>query len=262
LTWGSSISDKIAIGRLAGWTGNQWQGDILHAALWRDTLTPYQVHAVYLALREQLSRIVYFGDSITDGTGASDDAHRWRSIVSAAMGYISSINSGVASTTLQNTAQNSVDTIGDAVDDNGYDTCYERVFVYQPGKVAILYGLNDLRLNDEAFSVTAFQNQLLEIVNALAESGLRPANVYIGSPPYIPEDSYADYEPWDGGSREKHDQYRDACANVAASSGAHFVDVYQYMTDNGDDDLIDEDGIHPNDDGHAAIAAAFLAEMA
>ena len=47
----------------------------------------------------------------------------------------------------------------------------------------------------------------------------------------------------------------------ATAKGTKYIDVYQWMLDNGGDDLVSVDGVHPNDAGHAQIAAAFLSVL-
>jgi lysophospholipase L1-like esterase len=209
-------------------------------------------------MRAATNRMVYFGDSITGGEGASDNAHKWTTIVTNARGYTSAIVEGIDGTPLQNTNQNTVDTIGGAVDDNGRDTYTSRVCAHLAKYAVILYGLNDLRLDDAAFSSANFQTDLGELVDGLTASGIPADNIVIGSPPYVPEASYALYDPWDAGSRVKHAAYSAACAAVAATKHTRYADVYGYMTNQGGDSLIGVDGIHPNDSGHAAIAAALL----
>lgn len=201
--------------------------------------------------------MIGFGDSITAGTGATTEAQRWANIVASTRGW-SLINSGISATVLQNTVQNTVAVIGGAVTNNGRDTAATRVTQYTPGRVCILYGLNDLRLNDAAISAENYQNDLGEVVDAIVTAGTPANQIVIGSPPYIPSDSYAENAPWNGGTAEKHATYVAAAAAVAASKGTKYIDVYAWMLANGGDTLISADGIHPNDAGHAQIAAAFL----
>lgn len=170
-------------------------------------------------------------------------------------------NSGVTSITTQNTVQNTVNVTGGAVANNMRDNCATKVSAYAPKNVILLVGLNDLRLNDAAFTVQNFQNDLGEMVDGIVAGGVSESNIVIGSPPYNTEASYAAASPWDGGSRSKHAAYTAACAAVASEKGTKYADVYQYMTDNGGDSLVGVDGIHPNDAGHVAIAAAFLAVL-
>lgn len=203
-----------------------------------------------------LDTLVTFGDSITAGTGASDEAHRWANILASALGYKLQ-NSGTTSTILQNTVQNTVATIGAAADNNGRDTYTTRVTAYSPKAVYILYGLNDLRLNDVAITLALFEVDLTEIITALVSAGITATNIVIGSPSYMTPANYADGSPYNAGTTIKHKLYVGACQNVAAIKGTKYADIYQAMIDGGGDTLMDVDGIHPDDGGHAAIATAF-----
>lgn len=202
--------------------------------------------------------VVGFGDSVTAGSVASDADHRWLNIIAAAKNW-QLINSGDGGTVLENTVQNSVAVIGGAASANGRDTYTARVTAYAPNYVLVLYGLNDLRLNDAAFTVAEFQNDLGEVVDGIITAGISASSIVLGSPPHMT--NYAGYAPWNGGSAVKHDLYRDAVASVAAARGTKYIDVYQWMLDNGGDTLVSVDGVHPNDSGHAAIANAFLSVL-
>lgn len=201
--------------------------------------------------------LVVYGDSITAGSVASDAAHRWANIVATTRGLILT-NKGYSGTVLQNTIQNEVATIGGPADHNGRDDYIARRILrcFPASYIVILYGTNDILLNDAAFSAANYQNDLGELVDALVANGTPANQVVIGSPPYIT--SYVQAHPFDGGSIVKHQAYVAAAAAAAASRGTRYADVYQYMLDNGGDALISPDGLHPNDAGHAAIATAFL----
>lgn len=204
-----------------------------------------------------------FGDSITNGYGASDEAHKFLSIIATRF-HGTKINAGINGTVLQNTVQNTVNVIGGPAGNNGRDTYLARVVAQYPfDHCLILYGLNDIRLNDVAFTVALFENDLGEVVDGIiAGTGIRPNCVIIGSPPYVKEASYANDAPqWNAGSRIKHASYTASCAAVAAAKGVGYVDVFQWMSDHGGDALLLGDGIHPNDNGYAAIATAFLSVM-
>lgn len=201
------------------------------------------------------------GDSITAGTGASDAAHRWTNLVKAAGGYDVLYNNGVSGTVLQNTVQNTVAVIGGAVTSNLRDNRDTRISYYSPDYLFILYGLNDLRLNDAAFTSALFQNDLQEIVQQAKAYGTPAAHIVIGSPPYIPAASYTLAPPWDGATAGKFTDYIAACAAVATAEGTKYIDVNAWMIANGGDTLIGPDGIHPNDAGHDAIADAFLSVL-
>lgn len=207
---------------------------------------------------------VGYGDSITAGDGASDAAHRWLNIVASdtksRMLFV--VNSGIAGTVLQNTVQNSVAVIGGAATNNGQDTLTARVLAYNPARVLVLYGLNDLRLNDAAFTTTTFQNALSAVVDAIIANGTPAAQIVLGSPPYVNPANYATFAaPFNGGSTVKHQAYRDAVAAVATAKGTRYIDIYQAMIDGGGNTLLSADNLHPNDTGHAVIAAAFLSVL-
>jgi lysophospholipase L1-like esterase len=57
------------------------------------------------------------------------------------------------------------------------------------------------------------------------------------------------------------DAYNRAIAEAAAATGAEVVDLFSIaqaaQRDGTEDDLISRDGLHPNDAGHRAVAAAF-----
>ena len=255
-----------------------WTGSLTAATFGRGTSTPspanadqdellFWNHAISVRDMRRAANnpypvpvAVFLGDSVTVGTGASDAAHRWVNIVAAATGY-TPVNAGIAGTMLQNSVQNSVATVGAAAENNGRDTYHSRLTSYGPDWAIILYGLNDLRLNDAGFSVEAFESDLGEVVDGIVAQGTSANHIVIGSPPYMNPDFYASYAPSNGGSIEKHAAYVAACASVAAAKSTRYADVYAAMLNNGANTLIGADGIHPNNAGHAMIAATFLSVL-
>lgn len=231
---------------------------VRHVAIYKVAPTDAQMVAVSNSILGKM--LVAFGDSITAGTGASDAAHRWANLLATAKGWRLT-NSGVVSTILQNTTQNTVATIGAAADNNGRDTVAARVTAYSPIYVAILYGLNDLRLNDAAITADNFETDLGEVVDAIVTAGTPAANIIIGSPPYMDPAHYSDGTPYNAGTTLKHQAYVAKCAAVATAKGTKYIDVYQWMIDNGGLTLLSGDSIHPNDAGHDAIADAFLSVL-
>lgn len=260
--WGATISNTIAIGRMNGFaTGRLTDGYIRRFALYAEALTADEMLILHnRRVTTDIAQLLVFGDSITAGLGASGASARWANIVAADLG-IGLVNAGISSTVLQNTTQNTVTTIGGAAANNGRDTVASRVTAYTnaASRVVILYGLNDLRLNDPAFTAANFQTDLGEIVDLIVADGVSADNIVIGSPPYIPNASYSEYSPYNGGNAIKHAAYVAAATAVASAKGTRYADVYQAMADNGGDSLISGDGIHPNDSGHLVIANAFLA---
>jgi lysophospholipase L1-like esterase len=203
--------------------------------------------------------MVAFGDSVTAGEAASDSSFMWTNIVAASKGYLLT-NSGLPGTTLQNTPQDIVPELGSATINNGRDTYSERIIQYNPDIVFILYGLNDIRFASPSFTAENFENDLGEVIDGLLNSGILAKNIIIGSPPYI-SNYTSGSAPWNGGSVTKHLQYVAKCSSIAVAKGTKYVNVYQWMIDHGGDALIGNDGIHPNDAGHRAIADAFLSVL-
>lgn len=232
-----------------------WQA---HHALWNTALP---VGTVRDLARVTNPFAVFYGDSVTAGSGASDTAHSYASLLNNAEGW-SYNNSAVSGTILQNTTQNAVATIGGAAANNGRDNYVTHVKSFGADKVVILYGLNDIRLNDVAITAANYQNDLGEIVSDLLATGISAKDIVIGSPPYMNPSIYSSFAPYNGGSTLRHTQFVAAAAAVATLYHTRYANIYQYMLDNGANALIGPDGIHPNDAGHAAIDACFAASEA
>lgn len=153
--WGATIPVVFTIGRMGNFASAWWTGGCSAFAIYNTALTAPQILAISTAMQNiDNTTMVAFGDSITAGLNASDAAHRWANIVATTTGY-TLVNAGAASTTLQNTVQNTVAVLGAAASGNGRDTYVARVCANYPGRVYILYGLNDLRLDDAANAKTA-----------------------------------------------------------------------------------------------------------
>lgn len=202
--------------------------------------------------RRSTNRNVFIGDSTTYGTAATTPSNNWTSLVNASIGGFE-VNVGISSTVFQNTA------VGGLAADNGYNRFNGAVLGQNPTKVYILYGLNDLRYNDVAFTATTFQTQLEQRIQDCLNSGITASNITIGSPPYNDPSKFASASaPFNAGSVLKQQQWRDACFNAAQNKGVKYADVYQDMLDNGGISLLDADGIHPNDSGYLRIANKML----
>jgi lysophospholipase L1-like esterase len=208
-------------------------------------------------IRFGVKHYAVFGDSVAYGVGASNASLSFRELLGLGAGAVM-INAGYNSTTLQNTIQHTIAVSGGATANNGRDTYAARVTVFAPDKVFILYGLNDLRFSDVAFTADLFENDLGEIVDGLVASGISAENIIIGSPSHMTAYVYAGYPEWSAGTVVKHQAYMAKCAAVASAKGTKYVDVYNWMLSHGGDSLVAADGIHPNDLGHAEIAKAFL----
>lgn len=199
--------------------------------------------------RQEREISVFFGDSITEGLGASTQSQRWSTLVAKRQNLFEN-NQGISGTVLQNSSP--------LLPNNGRNRYQSDIISHSPRYVYILYGLNDLRYDNELFSVLNFQNDLGEVVAGIIASGVRPKNIVIGSPPYINPSGYSHYFPYNAGSIEKHKQYRDATRVIANKYKTKWVDIYQKMIDKGGNVLVSGDLIHPNNEGHQVISNAML----
>jgi lysophospholipase L1-like esterase len=189
-------------------------------------------------------KAVFFGDSITEGAGASHPALRWSTLLSKEKGLCED-NQGIGATVLQNSYPR--------LANNGRDRYINDVVRHHPEEVYILYGLNDLRYSGKSFSVEEYKSDLREVVQGLLMAGISPANITIGSPPYIKPSAYQIYPEFNSGTTNKHRIYRDAAKSVAKEFRVRWADVYQDMISTGGDALISPDKVHPNDRGHQVI---------
>ncbi|BAY31437.1 G-D-S-L family lipolytic protein [Nostoc carneum NIES-2107] len=200
--------------------------------------------SAFLVLKNNCTKAVFFGDSITQGAGASILSLRWSTLLAKDKGLCEN-NQGIGATVLQNTYPRLIN--------NGRDRYVNDIVKYHPEKVYILYGLNDLRYSNQAFSVEKYKTDLREVIQGLLASGIKPLNITIGSPPYVKLIAYHLYAEFSSGTPNKHSIYREATKSVAKEFSVRWADVYQDMINAGGDALISQDGIHPNDQGHKVI---------
>ena len=203
-----------------------------------------------------LSSSVGFGDSITFGVDASDAAHRWLNIVSAAYGAGTPLNQAISGTVLQN----SPDSGGSPRVDNGRDRFAAALLGANiRDGLFLAYGFNDARYTGRPadFNVTQYAADYREVLSGLLEGGAyNPAKIWIISPYYITDTGLATGSAgFTGQTRAGFEAFVAAAASVAQSFGTRYVDMYQYMLANGGASLISADNIHPGDAGMAVIAA-------
>lgn len=185
----------------------------------------------------------FFGDSITVGSGTSKRNNCWAFQAATTLDRVEA-NRGINSSPLQNTSP--------VFSGNGRD----RYATDLAGAelVFILYGTNDIFRVNLGCTPALFQNDYSEIIAGLIAMGVFPANITLGSPPWLPDAGYLN-----GSNRTLHLQYVAATRAVAVQYGCKYANVYQAMADGGGATLISGDNIHPNDAGHNVIKAAMLA---
>lgn len=196
------------------------------------------------------------GDSITAGSTVTTQANRYSSLYATAIGY-TEVNAGISGTVLQNT---------DAVTDNMQDRFLAQILRQYVKLIVINGGLNDLRSSNTNFTVAKYQASLTAMVT-MALQYYSGEQIIICSPPRMNPSFFGSYSGFTAGSVLKQQQYRDAVKAVALAKKVKYVDVYQAMVDNGGDQLIVQDGIHPGDgsggtnsqlNGHLVIKTALM----
>jgi len=175
-------------------------------------------------------RYLALGDSYTAGTGASDAAHAWPSIIAARLGA-----------ELTNPAVNGY-TTEDLIRDE-----LPLVYELQPELVTVLIGVNDLV---QGRSMEAYRESLATIYDAVA--GARVVAVSIPSWSYVP--TAADF-----GGAARVDRltqlFNAAARQLAGERGFPWVDLGPVSTSNiGSPGWLASDQLHPGDAQYAAWA--------
>ena len=181
-------------------------------------------------------RTVFIGDSYSQGTGASDKSKRWTSIVSKALdwhevnlarggtGYLKESTSGCG----RPKCLNYVAMVPEAVGTN-------------PGRVVVAGGQNDFSLD------IAEVGPMIEKTYADLRAALPNATIIAIGPSTI------------GDITPKIIEYDAKVQAAAAAVGAQYISLID--PDPIDKSMAAPDGVHVNDDGHAAIAAAVQNEL-
>lgn len=192
-----------------------------------------------LGRQSSLPACLMLGDSITKGGSATHGALQWSYLVSDALG-LRDVNMGVGSSRLN-------DPFG--VVRSGMQM-YQDATVGTPAKVFVLYGMNDMNgdiENGDDAVVATFQSNLEAVATYLLARGVSTNDVVIGSVPYTT-----------ASNSTKQAKYVGAALAAAQAAGVMYADVNAAMKAASATDPQLEDGIHPNNAGHATIAAALL----
>lgn len=221
--------------------------------------TPSQGGGGPLPMPASVASVVGLGDSITVGQQASDAAHQWINLVSAALSAGTPLNQGIQGTVLQN----SNDSGGAPRTNNGRDRYVSALLGTNKKEMAfVAYGFNDARYTGapSTLNVANYTVDLREVVKGLLGGGYGPDRICIVSPYWISDTGLnTGSAGFTGQTRALFEQFVAAAASVAAEFGVYYADAYAAMRDNGGESLIYTDFIHPIDAGHAVIAAAVLA---
>jgi len=173
--------------------------------------------------------VVGIGDSITQGIGASDAAHRWLNLVAAsinAYGSAAAIVNGGGGGDYSNLVLNRI------------------ALTERRGVICLLPVINDARVAGQGVTENFINNlhALINFYEPIAQI------IVVGSFPYI-----LDYGT--GSQADYLAQLAVIPSIVWSHSNVLYAPVYEYMGQNAA--LVDVDNVHPNDAGHQVIANAF-----
>lgn len=182
-----------------------------------------------------------FGDSITDGEGASDEAgyrDRLQGYLRQHFGAATVLNDGVPGTTTG----------------HGVRRIRTSLPASRPAWTLIIYGTNDWNLDECNSTITTcpVADNLARIVEHVKNAQSLPVLATI--PPA--NTGYDDRAPADRNVRVQ--QMNDQIRPVARAQGAVLVDLYAAFIAAGDLSRLFVDHVHPNDTGYELIARAFF----
>ena len=198
--------------------------------------------------------LVVFGDGAARGMCATKPERRWANLVAERIGAqqgseMTLHNKGLSSNVISPRSP-------------GYDSSwrpsardrYERdVIALRPGVVIISFGLCDMRC---AYEPRFFAEDLEHITaDVMARTGALTVLTTLSH-----MTRYGWYPPFDQGSRALAWAYNRVIAEVAGRTGAILADVCGAQ--GGADWLVHDDGVHPNDAGHAVIGEAVFGAFA
>lgn len=183
---------------------------------------------------EEPLTVAFLGDSYTTGTGASSDEQKWTTIVAQTAGWsesnFGSDDTGYVAAPFVEGEQ--LLSYGDRID---------AVIEKSPEVIIISGGRNDVG-QDPAL----VRQEALELFTQLTEQ--------------LPETSVLVLSPWWDASEPPFEfsQIVESIGSAAEEANVSYIDTGLPLTDPA---LIAADGVHPNDDGYAAIAEAVTAAL-
>jgi lysophospholipase L1-like esterase len=206
------------------------------------------------ARRRRIRTLAVFGDSITEGAGATSPARSWAGLLALELGA-ALINKGLSGTVLQSTP------IQDGRDGSGVSRFrHDLLGDDRADCIAILYGYNDARYTADpaGFNVAAFVSDYRIVLDSLIMAGFDRDSLCLGSPPYASSSGLDHGGPgFTGQSRSAFEAYVGAVRGLATAYGLFYAAVYEAMAAYPDGTLASPDITHPNDEGHRVIADAF-----
>lgn len=190
-------------------------------------------------------QVIFTGDSITAGVGASPSSNRW-SLLFATNKSLTETNNAVNSTPLESAVT--------VITNNLYDTRTTRI----PFKTAqrkyllICHAVNDCGYNTGNYTTTLFNSQYQTIITLALTRGWSTSNIFIVAGFYVSPAAWTN--PWGGitvtpADDTRYQSFVNEANTIATTNGLTFIDIRGVYSGSGTDD-----GLHPNNAGHLAIS--------
>lgn len=184
--------------------------------------------------------VAFIGDSYTAGAGATSADARWSTLVSESQGWeelnLANGGTGYATAVEGENAQSAC----------AKDYCPQYTEVIpaaaeaSPAVVIVSGGRNDVGQNIDYASIASFYLDL--------RGTLPDAEIYAVSPVWDARETPAELP-----------LIADAIRDAVTAVGGTYVDIGQPFA--GEPQLITEDDVHPNDDGHETLASVIIAAL-
>ncbi|OZC96808.1 hypothetical protein CH281_23410 [Rhodococcus sp. 06-221-2] len=186
-----------------------------------------------VSIPDSVPVVAFLGDSYSKGIGASSNGRRWTTLVSAAMGWseLNLAEGGSGYTTSY---------LGQKTD---YGIKLDVLAAAQPDVVVVSGGRNDYEAGTA--SVTgAVASSLFAAIKAAAPN----TELIVTSPIWDSTEPPADFPTLIDGVKA-----------ATTSAEGRYLDIGEPLADHPD--MIDPDGLHPNNEGHQIIASAVVSAL-
>lgn len=210
------------------------------------------------ALKLVGKNIEFYGNSITGGGNASIPANRWTTLFSKDKGAFEN-NHGIGGQVVESGSGCSA-TIFDKTTITTYNSTAS-------GALFISFGVNDILYNNGTFTAAGYKAALLDVIDyAHTTRGWPYEKIVIVSPFYNNAAGLATLvglcSITTAPDQARVDSYVTASEEAANEKGTIFIDVNGAMAAYPTPDDLLDDGVHPNDLGHAFIADLFASVSA
>jgi len=226
-----------------------------------EMLTFYNiVNAFQTSLGRNNLTAIFYGDSVTAGTGATNTYDRWTTKVSVANKWVESNNGAQGTTVISATPLNPI------ASPNMYDN-RNNIPTYNSDTYKALfisYGINDCGLNFAAYTTALYQSQLETIIDVAISKGWNKNRIFVFCSTYVNPTNWTDYVGAYGvpvaADTTRFLAFQTAAQTAASNKDVRYINAYTEMVNNGGLALL-ADGRHPNNTGYTVITNYINAQL-